>query len=142
MGFQSNLTESSRIVWVHFFFLRISGNGFEIQPFLFQYQLLIDGLRYLLAGTVHVPTPTLLRKIKVSGWLSFGDGILFMTTVVDPILGRRSRLSGLGGQNIAFLFHSMIDMDALSNGVFPFAVGVSVAALVSKSSVFPSILLV
>ena len=74
-GFQ----QSGRIVNALYgpFFAYFQGILVLISRSWFQYQLLSNGLLYLLAGTSMY---TLLRKLKVSGWLSVGMGILFMTT--------------------------------------------------------------
>ena len=102
----------------------------------FQYQLLSNGLLYLLAGTSMY---TLLRKLKVSGWLSVGMGILFMTTYSIQYWVERQGFSAWGS-NIAFCFIPLIDMTRFQR-IRPFAVGVSVAALF-QIHVFSSILLV
>ena len=64
-------TDRQCIVWSIFAYFQ--GILVLISRSWFQYQLLSNGLLYLLAGTSMY---TLLRKLKVSGWLSVGMGIL------------------------------------------------------------------
>ena len=71
---------------------------------------------------------TLLRKLKVSGWLSVGMGILFMTTYSIQYWVERQGFSAWGAAILPFCFIPLIDMTRFQR-IRPFAVGVSVAAL-------------
>ncbi|MCU7700826.1 hypothetical protein OM428_04460 [Enterococcus gallinarum] len=107
-GFQ----QSGRIVNALYgpFFAYFQGILVLISRSWFQYQLLSNGLLYLLAGTSMY---TLLRKLKVSGWLSVGMGILFMTTYSIQYWVERQGFSAWG-QQYCLLFHSIDRYDALS----------------------------
>lgn len=134
-GFQ----QSGRIVNALYgpFFAYFQGILVLISRSWFQYQLLSNGLLYLLAGTSMY---TLLRKLKVSGWLSVGMGILFMTTYSIQYWVERQGFSAWGAVILPFCFIPLIDMTRFQR-IRPFAVGVSVAALF-QIHVFSSILLV
>lgn len=100
-GFQ----QSGRIVNALYgpFFAYFQGILVLISRSWFQYQLLSNGLLYLLAGTSMY---TLLRKLKVSGWLSVGMGILFMTTYSIQYWVERQGFSAWGQQYCLFVsFH-------------------------------------
>ena len=134
-GFQ----QSGRIVNALYgpFFAYFQGILVLISRSWFQYQLLSNGLLYLLAGTSMY---TLLRQLKVSGWLSVGMGILFMTTYSIQYWVERQGFSAWGAAILPFCFIPLIDMTRFQR-IRPFAVGVSVAALF-QIHVFSSILLV
>jgi hypothetical protein len=134
-GFQ----QSGRIVNALYgpFFAYFQGILVLISHSWFQYQLLSNGLLYLLAGTSMY---TLLRKLNVSGWLSVGMGILFMTTYSIQYWVERQGFSAWGAAILPFCLIPLIDMTRFQR-IRPFAVGVSVAALF-QIHVFSSVLLV
>jgi hypothetical protein len=134
-GFQ----QSGRIVNALYgpFFAYFQGILVLISHSWFQYQLLSNGLLYLLAGTSMY---TLLRKLNVSGWLSVGMGILFMTTYSIQYWVERQGFSAWGAAILPFCLIPLIDMMRFHR-IRPFAVGVSVAALF-QIHVFSSVLLV
>jgi hypothetical protein len=134
-GFQ----QSGRIVNALYgpFFAYFQGILVLISHSWFQYQLLSNGLLYLLAGTSMY---TLLRKLNVSGWLSVGMGILFMTTYSIQYWVERQGFSAWGAAILPFCLIPLIDMTRFHR-IRPFAVGVSVAALF-QIHVFSSVLLV
>jgi hypothetical protein len=132
-GFQ----QSGRIVNALYgpFFAYFQGLLVLLSHSWFQYQLLANGLLYLLAGSSMY---TLLRKLKVSGWLSVSMGVLFMTTYSIQYWIERQGFSAWGAAVLPFCLIPLIDM---VQRIRPLAVGVSVATLF-QIHVFSSILLV
>lgn len=134
-GFQ----QSARIVNALYgpFFAYFQGLLVLLSPSWFSYQLLANGLLYLLAGFSMFG---LLKKLRVNGWLSVGMSILFMATYSVQYWIERQGFSAWGA---AVLPLCLIPLIALGEHkrLRPFAVGVSVAVLF-QIHVFSSILLV
>lgn len=134
-GFQ----QSARIVNALYgpFFAYFQGLLVLLSPSWFSYQLLANGLLYLLAGFSMFG---LLKKLRVNGWLSVGMSVLFMATYSVQYWIERQGFSAWGA---AVLPLCLIPLIALGEHkrLRPFAVGVSVAVLF-QIHVFSSILLV
>ncbi|WP_461198987.1 hypothetical protein [Enterococcus sp. N249-2] len=134
-GFQ----QSGRIVNALYgpFFAYFQGLLVLLSPSWYAYQLLSNGLLYLLAG---FSMYGLLRHLKVNGWLATAMGIFYMSTYSIQYWIERQGFSAWGA---AVLPLCLIPLIALGQEkrLRPFAVGVSVAVLF-QIHVFSSILLV
>lgn len=134
-GFQ----QSGRIVNALYgpFFAYFQGLLVLLSPSWYAYQLISNGLLYLLAG---LSMFGLLRKLKVNGWLATAMGIFYMSTYSIQYWIERQGFSAWGA---AVLPLCLIPLIALGQEkkLRPFAVGVSVAVLF-QIHVFSSIMLV
>ena len=133
MGF-SNLDGSSMHCMVHFcVFSR--DIGFD-QPFLVPVPTFIEWVAIPFGRNVHVHVAAKIKSLRL---VVCGDGHSFYDDVFDPILGRTTRLFGLG-QQYCLLFHSIDRYDALSTDSSLCCRGISGCAV--SNPCFSSILLV
>ncbi|WP_086273189.1 hypothetical protein [Candidatus Enterococcus testudinis] len=134
-GFQ----QSGRIVNALYgpFFAYFQGLLVLLSHSWYQYQLLSNGLLYLLSG---LSMFGLLRKLNVNGWLATAMGVFYMSTYSVQYWIERQGFSAWGA---AVLPLCLIPLIALGQEkkLRPFAVGVSVAVLF-QIHVFSSIMLV